>query len=188
MHVQDYRMRKMAYLCKDRARVLDLGWAQYPSVYLRNAEVIGLDLILAPAPPNYTKTLAGDVMDLPQPFGAESFDAIHAGELLEHLEHPMGFLRNCLATLRPGGILVLSTPNPNSPWERLLTLTLSRKFFYAHDHVCLYPQRWLIRMLERAGFVNIKLYSGGIQSPFGLVPFPRPWCYQTIAAAFKKEQ
>ena len=92
---------------------------------------------------------------------------------------------------RPGGIIVLTTPNPTSPIERLLTTPLSRRFFYGKGgvyqpfgHICLYPQRWLIRMLEVAGFTGVKLSSGGFPLPgVGLVPFPRPWCYQTIAEA-----
>jgi SAM-dependent methyltransferase len=126
-------------------------------------------------------------MDLPYPFSNSEFDAITAGEILEHLEDPMGFLRACYETLAPGGILVLSTPNPNSPIERLLTITLSRRFFYTDDHIMLFPQRWLIRMLERSGFSDVRLYSGGFPvPPLGLVPFPRAWCYQTIASAVRK--
>lgn len=187
MSFEGYRIRKLAHFCEGRDRLLDLGWAQQPNPYLHNSEVIGLDLERPEPPANYAGAFEGDVMNLPHPFEPESFDAIHAGELLEHLEDPIRFLRNCLDTLKPGGILVLSTPNPNSPWERLLTLSLSRRFFYTEHHVCLYPQRWLIRMLERSGFTDVRLLSGGIQSPFGLVPFPRPWCYQTIAIAKKRE-
>jgi len=50
----------------------------------------------------------------------------------------------------------------------------------------LYPQRWLIKMMEISGFKDIKLYSGGMIFPFfSLIPFPRPWCYQTIATGKK---
>lgn len=51
----------------------------------------------------------GDVesMDL-----GRRFDTIIAGELIEHLENPGRFLRNMLRHLKPGGRLVISTPNP----------------------------------------------------------------------------
>lgn len=183
----------MARLCEGRQRVLDMGCADMPNPFLKNPEVIGLDLNKdAPLPANYSRMETGDVMLLPAPFNDNSFDAIHAGEIIEHLERPVEFLRCCLKTLRPGGIMVLSTPNPNSLIERVLTLFLTRRFFYGKGgryqpfgHICLYPQRWLIRMLEVAGFDNARLYSGGFPSPFGLIPFPRPWCYQTIATAIK---
>ncbi len=193
MSNERYRLKKMARLCAGRAKILDLGCAAMPNPYLTGGEVIGLDLQQGTLPDNYGRLETGDVMALPAPFGENCFDAVHAGELIEHLERPVEFLRGCLRALRPGGIVVLSTPNPNSPIERLLTLNLSRRFFYGKGgryapfgHVCLYPQRWLIRMMEVTGFTDVRLYSGGFPTfVIGLVPFPRPWCYQTIATGVK---
>ena len=183
---EEYRLKKLARLVADRRAVLDLGCARIRNRHLSNARVVGLDLESFEPPANYTESVVGDVTELPTPFEPMSFDAIIAGELLEHLENPLAFLRGCCQTLAPGGILALSTPNPNSPFERVLTLTLSRRFFYTENHVLLFPQRWLIRVLERCGFEDVHLYSGGFPIPgLGLVPFPRPWCYQTIATAIK---
>lgn len=173
----------MASLVDRAEKVLDLGCAQMPNPYLSNEHVIGLDMVDSEMPENYSEFVIGNASELPKPFDNGKFDGIVAGELIEHLERPVDFLRRCRETLRPGGDLILSTPNPNSPWERLLTITLSRRWMYSSEHVCLYPQRWLIRLLERAGFEDVRLYSGGIQSPWGLVPFPRAWCYQTIGQA-----
>lgn len=182
-----YRYRKMARLCAGHERLLDIGCARVANPYLRNPRIVGLDQRRVDPPENYAEMIVGDAADLPRPFAPASFDCVLAGELLEHLEDPIGFLRGCHATLRPRGVVVLSTPNPNSVMEQLLTITLSRRWFYAPAHVCLYPQRWLIRMLEIAGFESVELYSGGLPIPgLGLVPFPRPWCYQTIARATRR--
>ncbi len=189
---ENYRLRRMAELCRNRRRVLDIGCTDHPNPYLRNERLVGFDIARRELPANYADFQTGDVMNLPQPFEPGSFDAVVAGEILEHLERPVDFLRGCLALLESGGLLVLSTPNPNSPIERLLTLNLSRQWFYdgghydPYDHVCLFPQRWLIRMMEIAGFVDVRLYSGGFLFPFaGLIPCPRPWCYQTIATGVR---
>lgn len=182
---EKYRMKRMADLCVHKKQILDLGCAHQPNPYLKAEEVIGFDIEQAKLPDNYSKFIQGNVSTLCDFFEDDSLEVIHAGEILEHLEAPLDFLRNCHSLLTDRGFLVLSTPNPNSIWERFLTMTLSRRFMYAADHVCLYPQRWLIRMMELAGFTNIRLYSGGIQTPFGLVCFPRPWCYQTIAVGKK---
>jgi 2-polyprenyl-3-methyl-5-hydroxy-6-metoxy-1,4-benzoquinol methylase len=51
----------------------------------------------------------GDVLHWDQP--PQSLDLITAFELIEHLDRPEDFLRQCATWLRPGGRLVLSTPN-----------------------------------------------------------------------------
>lgn len=41
---------------------------------------------------------------------AQRFDTIVAGEVIEHLENPGGFLESCRKHLKPGGRIVLTTP------------------------------------------------------------------------------
>lgn len=183
---ETYRLKKMARLCDTRDKVIDIGCAHLPNPFLRAKELIGFDKEKTMLPSNYARFVQGDIHELPHPFSKNHFDAIHAGEILEHIEDSIAFLRKCLDILKPDGVIVLSTPNPNSFAERCLTLTLNRRYMYTKDHVCLFPQRWLIRMMEQAGFTHISLYSGGVQTPFGLIPFPRPWCYQTIATGYKQ--
>lgn len=45
------------------------------------------------------------------PFRDGAFDYVLSREGIEHLEDQMGFLRNCARVLRPGGRIVLTTPN-----------------------------------------------------------------------------
>lgn len=181
---ESLRMKRMARLAEGCRSVLDIGWAQSPNRFLANENVVGFDLDQRPLPDNYHESVAGDARDMVQAFAGRKFDAIIAGEILEHVEQPHAFLRDCRSLLGATGRIVLSTPNPNSPIERLLTLTLDRKYFYTTEHLCLYPQRWLIRMMENSGFRDVRLHSGGFPAPLlGLVPFPRPWCHQTIAVA-----
>ncbi len=184
---EQYRLKKLAKLVQSRKTVLDLGCTALPNPFLNNEEVVGLDVSEGLLHDNYSKLIIGNVMDIDSIFEENSLDSIIAGEIIEHLEDPVCFLRQCHKILKPDGVLVLSTPNPNSLIERFLTLTLSRRYFYTDNHLMLYPQRWLIRMLERSGFTDIKLHSGGMIFPIlSLIPFPRPWCYQTISTAVKK--
>lgn len=190
MSIEHYRLKKMAALARGKSKLLDIGYAAMPNPYLQNSEVYGLDLNKpVQLPTNYIKIFQGNVFDLPKPFEENSFDAILAGEIIEHLEQPVEFLRLCNKTLKPGGLLVISTPNPNSIWEQILTLNLSRSFFFDPEHVCLYPQRWLIRMFELANFEKVKICSGGIKLPYTLtnIPFPRPWAEFTIVSGIKKK-
>jgi SAM-dependent methyltransferase len=48
------------------------------------------------------------------PWPAEHFDVVLSIEVVEHLIHPLDDLREMVRTLRPGGVLYITTPNFNS--------------------------------------------------------------------------
>ncbi len=54
----------------------------------------------------------------------DSFDGVVAVEIIEHLENPRHFLRECFHLLKPGGSLLLTTPNLDSPASKALFLRL----------------------------------------------------------------
>jgi len=96
-------------------RVLDLGCRSGALTrhFLEGNEVVGLDVdraALAKA-----ETLGIQVVDAnveePLPFPDASFDAIVAGELLEHLQFPEALVAEIRRVLRPGGVIVGSVPN-----------------------------------------------------------------------------
>jgi SAM-dependent methyltransferase len=58
------------------------------------------------------------------PFAPAVFDAVVCIDGIEHLERPFDFVRECRRVLRPGGALIVSTPNISalrSRWRWLLT-------------------------------------------------------------------
>lgn len=68
--------------------------------------VVGVDLFP-------TKGLHGVIADAcaQLPFADGSFDAVLSMEGIEHFENQTGFLRECARVLRPGGVLIVTTPN-----------------------------------------------------------------------------
>lgn len=84
------------------------------------------------------------------------FDVIIAGELIEHLTNPGGFLESVKRHLKPEGKLVLTTPNP---W----TLLSFRRAFHNRvrqcnpDHVCWYDARTVTQLLNRFGFDSVRI-------------------------------
>ena len=78
-------------------------------------------------------------------------DIVVAGELIEHLEHPLGFLRSIRAIGRlQGKTLILTTPNATALHNCLIGLT-SRESTH-HDHLGIFSYKTLHTLCDRAGF------------------------------------
>ncbi len=77
------------------------------------AQYIGLDysfdLLRATQPVGISKTQA-DAQHLPLPLGCA--DAVIATAIIEHVPDPDQMTRECARILRPGGLLILTTPDP----------------------------------------------------------------------------
>ena len=97
--------------------VLDAGCGEgYGSAILAGAakSVLGIDLdrdVIEHAAENYPAVHfdAGDLAAFPFPDG--SFDAVVSLQVVEHLQSPRDFAAECARVLRPGGTLLISTPN-----------------------------------------------------------------------------
>jgi ubiquinone/menaquinone biosynthesis C-methylase UbiE len=89
------------------------------------------------------------------PFAAASFDAAWAGEVLEHVADGLGLLDELRRVLRPGGRLLITTPD--HPRRLVLGLALRRAAFERHfdpraDHLRFFTPRTLTLLVEDAGF------------------------------------
>jgi len=51
--------------------------------------------------------------------GGDAYDMVCCIEIIEHLENPARFLRDCRRLVKPEGIIILSTPNVESAQARL---------------------------------------------------------------------
>ncbi len=96
-------------------RVLDLGCRSgaLSRHFLDGNEVVGLDVdrvALAKAAEIGIQPVVANAED-PLPFPDGSFDAVVAGELLEHLRFPDAVVSEAWRVLRPGGVIVGSVPN-----------------------------------------------------------------------------
>ena len=100
-----------------------------------------------------------------------TFDAVLFGEVLEHiLNHPLGLLRQIRRLLKPGGVLILTTPNPVTLANAIRFVRGSYTLWGTHDfavspkiadgsiidkgeiHYREYRQDEILELLQTAGF------------------------------------
>jgi 2-polyprenyl-3-methyl-5-hydroxy-6-metoxy-1,4-benzoquinol methylase len=91
-----------------------------------------------------------ETMDL-----GERFDTVVAGELIEHLSNPGAFLDAAAAHLRPGGRLVLTTPNPFALLYQLHYWALGSRARWNAEHTLWMDAVVARQMLARHGFTVI---------------------------------
>jgi 2-polyprenyl-3-methyl-5-hydroxy-6-metoxy-1,4-benzoquinol methylase len=128
-------------------RLLDHGFARVEAIEVRGDafKVPGVEV---------------HALDLDGPWSSglgERFDAVAALEVIEHLENPWHFARQCAAAVKPGGVVVISTPNIESSRSRLeFLLKAEFRFFKEKDyrtvgHLTSLTAKQVERVFERAG-------------------------------------
>jgi 2-polyprenyl-3-methyl-5-hydroxy-6-metoxy-1,4-benzoquinol methylase len=132
-----------------------------------------------------------DPNDFASKLGPASFDLVTAIEVIEHVESPIGFLRNIGHLLAPRGVAVITTPNVDSlPARAKFMLTgeiRTMDEFSEPTHIS--PIFWdLLRrqFLTRAG---VRLHEHFLFPPNGyqLSRKPVAWTLRIAAAAFSGE-
>ena len=83
-------------------------------------------------------------------FPAGSFDVLTILDVIEHLPDPVAELGEINRVLRPGGLVVVETPNWNSIYRYLLRQRWAA--LQPRLHILYFNRRTLSRLLERAGF------------------------------------
>lgn len=64
------------------------------------------------------------------PFEDKTFDVVYAAELIEHLYNPDYFLEECYRVLRKDGVIIISTPNLQAWYNRMLFILGIQPLFY----------------------------------------------------------
>ncbi|MBF0503197.1 MAG: class I SAM-dependent methyltransferase, partial [Candidatus Riflebacteria bacterium] len=123
--------------------------------------------------------------NVPLPFRERTFDAVTVVEFIEHLQHvdSLRLLREVNRVLRPGGRLIVTTPNYHSFWPVLESvINLVGKVTYEKQHVCHYYPRRLCALMTSAGFaiprVETFLVAAPFMAPFGWELADRVACWE----------
>jgi ubiquinone/menaquinone biosynthesis C-methylase UbiE len=158
-HDAIYRELIQKYLPRG-GRLLDAGCGRYlkfSKEFAQTADVVGIDLESALETANQCSPFGvrGDLSQLPFPTG--HFDLVISRYVVEHLEDPGQVFREFRRVLKPGGKVILATPNKYdyvsviaaiSPyrWHRAL---VSRIFRVSEDDV--YPTLYRANTLGKIG-------------------------------------
>lgn len=106
----------------------------------------------------------------------ESFDLVLCSEVIEHISDPHGVLRGIFRLLRPGGVLVLSTPQAYSTVELVgrlafrpgvieLARLVYREPVLPTGHISLLTRRRLATLLSETGFLLDSTALTGVYLP-----------------------
>lgn len=113
--------------------------------------------------------IAGDLFQME--FPSNSFDCVLFLETIEHVENPMAFLKEFYRLLKPGGFLIISTPNALSYsyitgnvflyFSKLVSRLVASINKEEHntgtqlDHIYSWNFTTLYRLLNRSGFTYV---------------------------------
>jgi 2-polyprenyl-3-methyl-5-hydroxy-6-metoxy-1,4-benzoquinol methylase len=148
----------------------------------RFGAITSVDAVRYDGLPPHVTFLQADLDKLPLPIADRSVDVAAAVEVIEHLENPRAFVRELVRITRPGGWVVLTTPNQLSALS-LLTLVVKGRFsaFQERDypaHRTALLEIDLRRIAAECGLEHVEV----AYSRWGRVPLT-PWHYPTPVAA-----
>jgi ubiquinone/menaquinone biosynthesis C-methylase UbiE len=98
-------------------------------------------------------------------FPENHFDAVTAFYVVEHLSHPMAFLRECYRILKPGGLLLLRYPHTTPIKNLLQFFGIKNRLYDLPAHLSDFSPKMIQQCLEKIGFGKCLHLIGGYTLP-----------------------
>lgn len=83
-------------------------------------------------------------------------DVVTSFDVIEHVEHPLEFLRECYELCKSGGNIVIGTPSEQTITRQILGGVFDQ-FLFQTQHPWIFNEKSLRFMAEQAGFRNIEV-------------------------------
>lgn len=134
------------------------------------ADLVGLDIDAEGVKHARTAGYAAHAVDCTNPHDVEALGlnpapVVIAGELIEHLANPGGFLTAARSLVAPGGKLVITTPNAHGLMN--ISAAIAGYEINHPDHVVLFSITTLTRLLEQHGWrvTQAATYVPSVKAP-----------------------
>lgn len=143
----------------------------------RFARCVGVDAVRYDGLPGEIDFVRADLDALPLPLPAAAADVVTAIEVIEHVENPRALFRELVRLVRPGGWVVVSTPNQLSLLS-LLTLVTKQRFSAFQDaaypaHITALLEADLRRIAGECGLRDVEVrYTGEGRIPWSGRHYP----------------
>ncbi len=148
----------------DGGTLLEMGRLLGPGTTLTGVEYSPVLVGLAQQLGEAVHVVRGDIASLPDSIKAHSYDVVTAMAVLEHLEQPGTAIGEAAAVLKPGGLLVATTPQPF--WDVLAT----RLRLLEDHHETHITRAEMVAHARRAG-LEVLEYSNFMWAPVGFLPY-----------------
>jgi len=161
--------------------LVDVGCGQgdlYSHLGSRVSRYIGIDVVRYENFPEEAEFCPLDLDSGRMPLPDASADAVAAVEVIEHLENPRDFLRKLVRLAKPGGWVIVTTPNQLSLLS-LLTLVVKHRFQAFQDvhypaHLTALLEIDLRRIATECGLTQVEIeYSWAGRIPLTDRHYPR---------------
>lgn len=118
------------------------------------------------------------------PYAAEALkkwknkvDVVTSFDVIEHVEKPQDFLKECKDLLKEGGTAIIGTPTDAPIMRALLGTIYEKKILFSTQHLWIFSEESLRTMAEETGFsyIEIKYYQRyGIANMLGWIKEKKP--------------
>jgi SAM-dependent methyltransferase len=137
---------------------------------------IGIDYDLAALAQARAKQFSVALMDVQRglSFKDNSFTSIECQHVIEHVKNPLFLLQECFRVLKPGGKLVIVTPNIKK---------IRFDFYEDYSHISPFIKKSLLRIAYDAGFSAYEVQAIHVGYPLGKFLYRRGWL--TLSSALK---
>lgn len=161
--IMKVRLRKIAPLIPEGSAILDLGCGYRGELLMsipRARRRVGIDLSIASD--TELELIEGRV-DMSLPFPDKTFEIVTALAIIEHVEDPTTMLSEIGRVLKPGGRVLITTPDlaGKLPLELMARLGLISREEIA-DHKRYYTRRALRQAMEQVGLEKVRVNHFGL--------------------------